>query len=92
MRPQHPRAYLILGESEAAAGRVEEALEAYEGGLVLTPESPELRTRAGLAAFELGDYARARDYLKPIVASGRGSPEAARAYVEAKKRLDGTES
>ena len=43
------------------------ALAAYESGLVVAPDDPDLLSGAGLAALQLGEPARARELLERAI-------------------------
>lgn len=63
---------LLFGE----AGSKAHALEAWEKGVVLDPESPEVNYNLALAYFDLRDLARARTYAKAALGLWPEFPEA----------------
>lgn len=62
--PDEPGARLDVARLFAAAGDHRNALDQFQRALRLSDENAEALAGAGQAAFELGDYALARTYLR----------------------------
>ncbi len=62
--PDDPPHHLRVARLFARAGDPAAALSQYEAALVRDPDSGEALAGAGQSAFQLGDYVRARQYLR----------------------------
>jgi tetratricopeptide (TPR) repeat protein len=60
---------LALGELYLHKGRPESALQAFEGGLTVAPNSPELLVGKGRAYAAMGEYAEALHYYNQALAA-----------------------
>lgn len=67
--PDQAGPHVEVGELFSAAGDVRQALAQFQRALQLAPRDGQALVGAGLAAFELGEYARARKYLDSAPAS-----------------------
>jgi tetratricopeptide (TPR) repeat protein len=61
--PEHAGVHTQVGHMFLAAGDPRLALNQFASALRLNPKDPDALAGAGEAAFELGDYTRARRYL-----------------------------
>jgi tetratricopeptide (TPR) repeat protein len=76
--PENPAAYSEVGNLFLEAGDSARALAHFQHALKLAPQRSDALLGAGKAAFQMGDYAHARDYLGAL---GPG-PEAEQAQPE----------
>jgi predicted Zn-dependent protease len=68
-RPPWPQAFLELGDQLGAAGRFDEAAEAFEAGLALCPDALVLRVGLGYLCLQCNDRARARSLFLEVRAA-----------------------
>ncbi len=65
--PWYRELQVLRGEALEKAGRLEEALSAYQRAIELRPEDPENHWRHGMVALEMGDRGGAeRDFRKSL--------------------------
>jgi tetratricopeptide (TPR) repeat protein len=62
--PADAATHVRVGQLFARAGDTRQALEQYERALQVEPANKAALARAGMAAFALGDYVKARHYLR----------------------------
>jgi tetratricopeptide (TPR) repeat protein len=79
--PAEPDPHVEIAQLLVAAGDVGRGLSHYERALAIAPADGRALAGAGLAAFELGDYPRARKYLRGAPAN-REDVAAARRIVD----------
>ena len=72
--PSHASYWNLLGIAEAETGEVKAAKKAFQKGLALTPQSPELNENAGLLSFREADYTSAKRYLARAIQLGSNKP------------------
>ena len=73
-RPSDANVWLIHGMYLAKTDRMNEALEKYEMALKLDSSSAEINYNAGLAYFDLKNYARSRELAEKAYAMGYPLP------------------
>jgi eukaryotic-like serine/threonine-protein kinase len=78
--------WMNRGLALARAGRLVEALEAYNQALAIDPESDQALVNRGLTHLELGDARLAVDDLKKAIGAGHGTPPIRAAMAEALAR------
>ena len=69
-RPNDASVWMVYGMYLARKGEREESVKKYERALLLQPDSAEVNYNAGLAFFEIKDYARSRDLAVKAYAAG----------------------
>lgn len=62
--PDQPAAHVATGQLFAQAGDDNHALEQFQRALLLAPDDATVLANAGQAAFRVGQFAKARDYLR----------------------------
>ncbi|MHC5022715.1 MAG: tetratricopeptide repeat-containing sulfotransferase family protein [Planctomycetota bacterium] len=72
--PKNPGTQLILGELHTHQGRYREAIARYDRALKLQPDSPVAITGKSDAYEKKGDYAKARELLRPWFEQHRHTP------------------
>lgn len=75
--PPTAAAHSEVGRLFQQAGDSERALQEFAEALRLDPKSPAALLGAGEAAFQLGQYEKARRYLEQALKAGTREPEAA---------------
>ncbi len=72
--PKDVSLWNLLGIAETEAGDFKSAKNAFERGIALAPESPELNENIGLLFFREADYGGAKKYLSTAVKLGSSKP------------------